>query len=203
MSNQANQQYPTIINYAMNTGVVVGAYYIGKFCLFPLSFSSAFSGLLFIGLTLLVPYLIYRLVRTYRDRCLDGHIEFVQALVYAMLIMTFGSILAAAAHYIYFAFIDGGRMVGALEQSIEQFSAIDLSTLGTAGNDSSIAQLNQYFEMMKTTATQIKALTPIDITMGMLSNNISWAIIIAFPIALLTARHNRNAANTLNQPNNQ
>ena len=122
----------------MNTGVVVGAYYIGKFCLFPLSFSSAFSGLLFIGLTLLVPYLIYRLVRTYRDRCLDGHIEFVQALVYAMLIMTFGSILAAAAHYIYFAFIDGGRMVGALEQSIEQFSAIDLSTLGTAGNDSSI-----------------------------------------------------------------
>jgi hypothetical protein len=187
----------------MNTGVVVGAYYIGNFCLFPLSFSSAFSGLLFIGLTLLVPYLIYRLVRTYRDRYLDGHIEFVQALMYAMLIMAFGSILAAAAHYIYFAFIDGGRMVGALEQSIEQFSAIDLSTLGTAGNDSSIAQLNQYIEMMKTTATQIKALTPIDITMGMLSNNISWAIIIAFPIALLTARHNRNAANTLNQLNNQ
>ena len=120
-----------------------------------------------------------------------------------MLIMTFGSILAAAAHYIYFAFIDGGRMIAALEQSIEQFSAIDLSALETAGNESSIAQLNQYIEMMQTTATQIKALTPIDITLGMLSNNISWAIIIAFPIALLIARRNGNAANTLNQPNNQ
>lgn len=203
MRNQANQGQPTMIHYAMNTGVVVGAYYIIKFCLFPLSFVSAFSGMLFIGLTLMVPYLIFKLVKTYRDRHLGGHIEYFHAFLYAVLIMMFGSLLASVAHYIYFAYIDGGAMVEALEKSINQFMAIDLSLLENTENENAIAQFNQYIEMMRTTAIQVRAMTPIDITLGMLSNNLSWSFFVAFFIALFVSKRKRNTSTTTNQTNNQ
>ena len=183
MQTGKQEEQPTMMNCAMNMGAVAGVYYIVKFCLFPLSLHSTMAALLFLGLTLVVPFLIYQLVKRYRDQYCDGQIEFTRAFIYSVLIMGFGSLLAAAAHYIYFAFIDGGAMVGALAQSIEQLQSIDLSALEGA-NEDSIAQFNQYIEAMKLTAQQLQALSPIDITLGMLSNNFSWSVILSLPIAL-------------------
>ena len=178
------QEQTSMLHYAMNFGAVAGVYYIGKFCLFPLSLHSTMAALLFLGLTLVVPFLIYQLVKRYRDQYCGGYIQFTHALAFSMLTMAFGSLLAAAAHYIYFAYIDGGAMTGALVQSIEQLQSIDLSTLeGT--NTEAIAQFNQYIEMMQQTAQQVQAMKPIDMTIGMLSNNISWSVILSLPIALI------------------
>ena len=63
-----------MINYAMNFGAVVGVYYIGKFCLFPLSLHFTMAALLFLGLTLVVPFLIYQLVKRYRDSFWGGRL---------------------------------------------------------------------------------------------------------------------------------
>ena len=189
MSQEKNQEQPTMMQCAMNLGVVLGVYYIGKFCLFPLSLHSTLAATLFLGLTLMVPFLVFRLTRLYRDRYLGGSIDFSRAFIFTLYVMGFGSLLAAAAHYIYFAYIDGGAIVNALEQSISQLTAIDLSTLeGTEGSESAIAQFNQYIELMRNTASQLSAMTPIEMTMGMLSNNVSWAIVIALPIALFAKR---------------
>ena len=180
----SNQENPTMISYAMNFGAVVGLYYIGKFCLFPLSLYSTMAALLFLGLTVVVPFLIYRLVKRYRDQYCGGKIDFSRAFTFSMLIMAFGSLLVAAAYYIYFAFIDNGTMVGAVVQSIEQLQAVDLSTLEGA-NAEAIAQFDQYIEVMQQTVAQLQAMSPIDITMGMLSNNVSWSVILSLPIALV------------------
>ena len=179
-----SQEQTSMLHYAMNFGAVAGVYYIGKFCLFPLSLHSTMAALLFLGLTLVVPFLIYQLVKRYRDQYCGGHIEFTRAFFFSMLTMGFGSLLAAAAHYIYFAFIDGGAMVEALEQSIEQLQNIDFSVLEEANADA-ITQFNQYVEAMTQTARQLQTLSPIDITMGMLSNNFSWSVILSLPIALI------------------
>lgn len=176
-----------MMNCAMNMGAVVGLYYIGKFCLFPLSLHSTMAALLFLGLTLMVPVLIYMLVKHYRDQYCMGCIDFTRAMVFSVLIMGFGSLLSAAAHYIYFAFIDGGAMVGALVQSIEQLQGIDLGMLEGVDAEA-VVQFNQYIELMQQTTQQLQAMSPIDMTMGMLSNNISWSIILALPIALLTKK---------------
>lgn len=189
MSQEKNQEQPTMMQCAMNLGAVLGVYYIGKFCLFPLSLHSTLAATLFLGLTLMVPFLVFRLTRLYRDRYLGGSIDFSRAFIFTLYVMGFGSLLAAAAHYIYFAYIDGGAIVNALEQSISQLTAIDLSTLeGIEGSESAIAQFNQYIELMRNTASQLSAMTPIEMTMGMLSNNVSWAIVIALPIALFAKR---------------
>lgn len=185
----SNPEQPTMVNYAMNFGAVVGLYYIGKFCLFPLSLHSTMAALLFLSLTLVVPVLIYKLVKHYRDRYCGGQIDFSRAFAFSMLTMAFGSLLAAVAHYVYFAFIDGGAMTGALVQSIEQLQAVDLSALEGANADA-IAQFNQYIELMQQTVGQLQAMSPIDITMGMLSNNVSWSVILSLPIALFVKKLN-------------
>lgn len=185
----SNSEQPTMVNCAMNYGAVVGLYYIGKFCLFPMSLHSTLAVFLFLGLTLMVPFLIYRVVRLYRERYCGGEIDFFRAFSFSMLTMGFASLLAAAAHYIYFAFIDGGVMVGALVQSVEQLQSVDLSALEGA-NAESIAQLGQYIELMQQTITQLQAMSPIDMAMGMLSNNVSWSIVLSLPVALFV-RHNK------------
>lgn len=205
------EQQPSLIHYAMNFGAVMGGYYIGKFCLFPISLRSSFAGMLFLGLTLMVPFLIYRLTTLYRDRYMGGNITFSHALAFAILTMGFGSLLASVAHYIYFAFIDGGMMVGTLEQNIEQMaslltaptgegaaamtdtmaiatpSIIDTTTVATESMAEEAAEIaasiDDYITMLRTTTEQIKAMTPIDMTLGMLSNNLSWSIIVALPVA--------------------
>ncbi len=191
MNSQQQQETSTMMQCAMNMGAVVGIYYIGKFCLFPLSLHSTPAAMFFLGLTLMVPFLIYRLVRLYRDRYLGGNIGFAHALAFALLIMGFGSLLTAAAHYIYFAYIDGEAMIGALEENIGQLAAIDISTLEGIENDAdTVTQWNQYIEMLRTTMARLQAMTPIEMTMGMLSNNISWAIVVALPVALFVRRLN-------------
>ena len=183
----SNQEQPSMMNYAMNFGLVVGMYYILKFCLFPMSLHSAVAGMLFIGLTLVVPLLVYRLTRLYQDRYMGGNVTFSHALVFAMLTMAFGSLLASVAHYIYFAYIDGGMMVNALEQSIEQMAVL----LSTENMPEEVAAQNvsieDYITMLRTTMTQIKTMPPIDITIGMLSSNMSWSIVVALPVALFAS----------------
>jgi hypothetical protein len=184
------EQHPSMINCAMNMGVIVGAYYIGKFCLFPLSMHSTFAAMLFLGLTIMVPYLIFRLVKLYRDRYTDGIIDFTRAFAFALLIMAFGSLLAAAGHYIYFEFIDKGLMVSTLAENIEQLETIDFSAMegvDTAERTAAIAQYNQFIETMKTTLLQLQSMSPIKLAMGMLSNDVSWAIIVALPVALVAS----------------
>ena len=82
-------------------------------------------------------------------------------------------------------------MIGALESSIAQLTAIDLSTLeGVEGSEEALAQWTQYIELMRTTVTQLQAMTPIEITMGMLSNNVSWSVMLSLPIALFVKNWN-------------
>lgn len=185
--SMSNQDKSSMLNCAMNFGAVVGLYYIVKFCLFPLSLYSTMVALLFLGLTLVVPFLVFMLVKRYRDQYCQGRLEFVRAWAFSVLIMGFGSLLAAAAHYIYFAYIDGGAMVGVLEQSIEQLQGVDLSTLED-GDADALAQFGQSIEMMKQTAEQLQGMSAIEITMGMLSNNFSWSIVLSLPIALIVLR---------------
>ena len=183
----SNSEQPTMMHYAMNFGAVVGLYYIGKFCLFPLSLHSTMAAFIFLGLTLMVPLLIYLLARRYRDQYCGGQVGFARAFVFSMYTMCFGSLLATVAYYVYFAYVDGGAMVGALAQSIEQLQSVDLSALEGVSADSMV-QFNPYIELMSQTSQQLQAMKPIDLTLGMLSNNVSWSIIVSLPVALFVKR---------------
>lgn len=179
-----------MMNCAMNMGLIVGAYYIVKFCLFPLSMHSTFAAMLFFGLTMMVPFLVYRLVKVYKDRYAGGNIDFARAFSFALLVMACGSLLASVAHYVYFEYIDNGLVVSTLAANIEELAAVDLGAIegiDTTEGAEAVEQYNRFIEMMNTTLQQLQAMSSIKMTVGMLSNNVSWAFIVALPIALVAS----------------
>ena len=75
-------------------------------------------------------------------------------------------------------------MVAAVAQSVETLQSVNWEALEETSTEA-IAQYNQYVDLMQQTVLQLQAMKPIDVTMGMLSNNVSWSVIISLPVALL------------------
>lgn len=147
------------------------------------------AALLFLGMTLVLPFLIFQLVKRYRDQYCGGRIVFSRALVFSVFTMVFGSLLVSVAHYIYFAFIENGAMAEALMRSIEQLQSVDLNALEGVDSDAMV-QFDQYIEAVRQTASQLQAMSPIEMTIGMLSNNFSWSVVLSLPIALVVKKIN-------------
>ena len=91
----------------------------------------------------------------------------------------YAALLAAAAHYIYFRFIDQGFIVNTYTDMVEQFFRQDASLTGG---------MEAYREQMEQACEQLASLTPIDITMQLFTNNIFWGALLAIPTALFAMR---------------
>ena len=163
--------------YAMHFGTYMGIYWILKFILFPLGFHISFLSLLFVILTLAVPFIGYYYVKIYRDKVCGGAIQFSHAVLFTIFMYMFASLLVAVAHYIYFQFIDHGFIFNALadfwNQAIEQSPA-----------------LQENKELMKDMfdADKINSLSAIDITMQMLSSDVFFGSILAIPTGLMVMK---------------
>lgn len=102
--------------YAMHFGTYMGIYWILKFILFPLAFHIPFLSLLFVILTLAVPFIGYHYVKMYRDKICGGSIQFSHAVLFTIFMYMFASLLVAVAHYAYFQFIDHGFIINSYIQ---------------------------------------------------------------------------------------
>ena len=83
----------------MHFGTYMGIYWILKFILFPLGFHIPFLSLLFVILTLAVPFIGYHYVKMYRDKICGGSIQFSHAVLFTIFMYMFASLLVAVAHY--------------------------------------------------------------------------------------------------------
>lgn len=164
--------------YAMLFGTYMGGFWILKFILFPVGLSVPFLLFLFMGLTLCVPYY----ARMYRNQVCGGGISFLHAWVFTVFMYMFAALLAAVAHYIYFRFIDHGYVINTCETMVDTLAQSNMP-----GMDSYIAT---YQEALETA----RLLSPIDITLQMISSNVFWGSILAFPTALFVMRRKKDDA---------
>ena len=79
-------------------------------------FHIPFLSLLFVILTLAVPFIGYHYVKMYRDKICGGSIQFSHAVLFTIFMYMFASLLVAVVHYIYFQFIDHGFIVNSYIQ---------------------------------------------------------------------------------------
>ena len=158
--NKMTESRSNLQKYAMHFGTYMGVYWILKFILFPLGLSIPFLLFLFFGLTLGVPFMGYYYARTYRDKVCGGSIRFLQAWVFIVFMYMFAALLTAVAHYIYFRFIDHGFIVNTYMGMFDELTNKDVP-----GVEGYIGQLKEVMEMIST-------LTPIDITMQLMSQNV-------------------------------
>lgn len=115
MENSTNN----VNHYAMYFGAYMGIFWVLKFILFPLGFSMPFLFVLFVILTLIVPFLGYYYGVLYRDRGRGGSITFSQSFMFLFLMYAYASLIAAMAHYVYFEFIDNGFILESYKKMID------------------------------------------------------------------------------------
>lgn len=161
--------------YAMMAGTYIGVYWTLKFTLFPLGFTVPFLSLLFIALTLAVPFIGYYYTKLYRNKINHGVISFPQAFAFSFFMYMFASLLVSVAHYVYFQYIDQGFIV-------ETYTKVWHELLEKSPEMEANKQIIN--EMIETA----RATTPIDLTIQLLSWDVFWGGILAIPTALAVMR---------------
>ena len=169
--------------YAMLFGTYMGGYWILKFILFPLGLMVPFLLFLFAGLTVCVPFMGYYYTRMYRNHVCGGNIGFLQAWIFTVFMYIFAALLTAVAHYIYFRFIDHGFVINTYENMLDSFS------------QDNIPGVEIYVNQLKDALAVMQTLTPIDITMQLMSQNVFYGSLLAIPTALFAMRKKQEASN--------
>lgn len=167
--------------FSMVAGTVMGAFWIFKFIFFPWGMSYAPMMLVFGALTFIVPFWGYRFACLYRDRYSNnnGSIGFVHAFTFCLFMYMYASLLTSVAHLVYFQFLDNGFIMERLE---EMFETVKESPLPGMDN-----YLPQYQLALDTYAI----LSPVDITLQLVSQNMFYGLLLALPTALFVKRKNK------------
>lgn len=172
-----NESAGNLQRYAMLLGTYLGVFWILKFVLLPLGVERPFLLLLFVGLTLCVPFMSYRYTRMYRDRVCGGSIGFGHAWLFHVLMYLFAAMLTAVGHYVYFRYLDGGYICNAVERNMEEAARLY-----------PLPEMEAYVELVKTSVQELRATPPIRQAMQMLSQNVFYGILIGIPVALIVMR---------------
>lgn len=93
----------------------------------------------------------------------------------------FASLLTAAAHYVYFRFIDNGYLMGTYLEQMENLK----STL-TGDLEASVDQLIRNLDI-------IASMSPLQLTLQLIFQNIFYGAILSLPTALLAMRRKKNS----------
>jgi len=165
---------------AMRYGTVMGIFWTLKFVLFPMGMQSPLLLMAFFLLTLIVPVVGFFLAREYRDKECGGVLSFSRAFLFISFMYLFASLFVTIAHYVYFQYIDNGLIVDTYQNMLDQMGAM-------AGSDlkPSIDQFQQALDI-------IAALSPLEITIQLITQNVFYCTLLALPTALLVMRKPKN-----------
>ena len=164
----------------MRYGTVMGIFWTLKFVLFPMGMQSPLLLMAFFLLTLIVPVAGFFLVRQYRDRECGGVLSFSRAFLFTSFMYLFAALFATIAHYVYFRYIDGGLIVNTYQDMLTQ-----METIATADMKASLDQFQQALDI-------IAALSPLEISIQLITQNVFYCTLIALPTALLVKRNPKN-----------
>jgi len=158
----------------MGYGTVIGIIWCVKFPLFPLGLKFPLLELVFLMVTVSLPFLIYTMTYRFGDRFCPEGFPFRKAFSFVWQIYLYASLLTAVVHFVYFAFIDNGFVVSTYESYVAVLGQTPaLKDLGD--------QLSQALEVYK-------QLSPIQITMQLLTQNIFYGTLLSLVTALFTIR---------------
>ena len=176
-----NRRY--LNQFAMMMGTYMGVFWIAKFCLVPMGLTHIFLMLLFIGLTLCVPFMAYYYTKLYRDRLLGGGISFMHAWLFTTSMFIYASLLTAVAHYVYLEYIDNGYILDTYNGMLNELKAEQIP--GTE------AYINQIREGLN----QLATMSSIELVIQQLSNNIFFGMVWAIITALIVRKNVPNVPN--------
>lgn len=177
-----NENKSTLQQNAMRYGTWMGIFWTVKFALFPMGMTNPLLLVAFFALTMVgVPVLGVRFARQYRDRECQGTVSFGRAFLFTAFMYMFAALFATVAHYIYFRYMDNGFIVATYQDMLTQMAAV-------ATTDDMKASLDQFQQALDV----IAQLSPVEISIQLITQNIFYCTLLALPTALLVKRSNKN-----------
>ena len=167
----ANDKPITLHEAAMRAGTLMGLFWIIKFSFIPLGFTIPVLHLLFIVCTLFVPFLGYIYAKRFRERERGGVISAGGGMLFCIMMYLSATMLAFVAHYIYFEYMDDGFIIAAYQEQMKMAE----EALDGAQKESMAALIEQ----AKPVLEQLTAMSPIDLTFSMASQDITWCFILS------------------------
>ena len=169
----------TLQEYAMRYGTAMGIFWACKFVLFPLGMSTPLLLIFFFILTLSVPILGYLFVRKYRELQCKGVLNFSKAYIFTIFMYMFASLFVAVIHYLYFRYMDNGMIVNTYQGMIDQMNAV------------ATGDMKESLEQFSTALDVVSSLTPLEITLQLLTQNVFYCSILAIPTGLVVMRNKK------------
>lgn len=164
--NKMGEDKSFLLRGAMNYGFVMGIYWVIKYVFFILGFSHPTANIVYWSLSCLVPYIAYKMTRRYREN-IGGKLGFFHAWQFGVLLYFFAAILVSLEHYLFYRFIAPPdllmRTVSDMEEALKESGA------------------------SQTLLDAIKEIhvTPIQMAIQGIFNNLLYGIILSIPVALL------------------
>lgn len=156
-----------LINEAAKNGLLFGVFWVLKYLCVLGVFSLPFLGLIYLGLTVYVPFMAYSLTKKYRDSLPTEKFSFSHGWLYGVFLYIFASIIVTIPHFIFYNFVLPDKMPEILAQM--QAIGIDSNTL----------------DLIKEASYGI---SPIKRSIGDISTNTIWGIIFSIPVAIFLKR---------------
>lgn len=175
------EKKPTLQEHAMRYGTAMGIFWTLKFILFPLGMHSPMLLVAFFLLTLIVPVAGYFFVRQFRDKECEGVISFSRAFLFTTFMYMFAALFTTIVHYIYFRYFDNGLIVGTYQDMLSQMEGMAVGDMKT-----SVEQFQQALDLIST-------LSPLEITIQLITQNIFYCTLLAVPTAFIAMRHPKKA----------
>ena len=176
-----NEKKTTLQQDAMRYGTLMGIFWTLKFALFPMGMEMPILLVGFFLLTIIgVPVLGFRFAQQYRNRECQGTISFSRAFLFTAFMYMFAALFATIAHYIYFRYMDNGLIVSTYQDMLTQMADV-------ATTDDMKASLDQFQQALDI----ISGLTPLEISIQLITQNIFYCTLLALPTALLVKRNKK------------
>ncbi|WP_329905420.1 DUF4199 domain-containing protein [Porphyromonas pogonae] len=159
-------------------GLVLGLYFILKYlCMLNFFRAPELLSLIYIFLTLMVPVIVYVLIKRYRDsRPADQPFGVMHGWQFGVMLYAFASILVALPHYVFYEYV--------LPAHIDQIEMMAEQLLQKPGMEEIF---NQAFKGLTLTELIEKSMSVPAVTrvFNDISDNLFWGIIISIPIAFM------------------
>ena len=160
---------------AMYYGFILGLYWAFKYIFFIISLYISSFYLIFIGMSLAVPFIAGYLTLKYKEK-IGGFIRFSHAWQFGVWLYFFAALILSIEHFIFYQYIAPPDFI---KESLEQ-------TMNLLKDYKPAIQATEAIEQID--------IRPISLTIQGIFNNIFYGIILSIPVAFFVSKHNNNTS---------
>lgn len=160
-----------LLSGAMTFGFVMGVFWLVKYLFFIFSFKVPSLNVVYMMLTLAVPFVAYRLTKQYK-RIIGGKIGFFHAWRFGAMVYFFAAVIVSLEHFVFFRYIaPADFLANSMSQMLDVMKETEVS--------------HEVLDALGKTS-----ITPIGMVIQGIFNNTFYGIILSIPVAALLCRNN-------------